>query len=80
MKKYYTVIANSLVIEKAIKQIEYGTEAYKNDFNNDTERWKNGKEKTRMQTRQYKSQKEAATYLMDWLNKRKTYMDKVYLK
>ena len=80
VKKYYTVIANSLVIEKAIKHIEYGTEAYKNDFNNDTERWKNGKEKTRMQTRQYKSQKEAATYLMDWLNKRKTYMDKVYLK
>lgn len=79
IKKYYTVFANSLVFEKAINEINYGTEAYKNDFNNDTERWKNGAEKTRMQTRQYKSQKEASTYLVDWLTKRKTYMDKVYL-
>ena len=79
VKKYYTVFAKSLVIEKAINQINYGTEAYKADFNNDTERWKNGKEKTRMQTRQYKSQKDAATYLVDWLSKRKTYLDKVYL-
>ena len=79
VKKYYTVFAKSLVVEKAINQINYGTEAYKADFDNDTERWKNGKEKTRMQTRQYHSQKDAATYLTDWLTKRKTYMDKVYL-
>lgn len=79
VKKYYTVFAKSLVVEKAINQINYGTEAYKADFDNDTERWKNGKEKTRMQTRQYRSQKDAATYLTDWLTKRKTYMDKVYL-
>ena len=79
VKKYYTVLSNSKVIDKAISQIKYGTEAYKTDFDNDTERWKNGKEKTRMQTRQYKSQKEASTYLVDWLTKRQTYMDKVYL-
>ena len=79
IKKYYTVFANSLVLEKAINEINYGTEAYKNDFNNDTERWKNGAEKNRMQTRQYRSQKDAASYLTDWLNKRKAYMDKVYL-
>lgn len=79
VKKYYTVLSNSKVIDKAIKQINYGTEAYKNDFNQDTERWKNGKEKTRMQTRQYRNQKEAATYLVDWLSKRQSYMDKVYL-
>ena len=79
VKKYYTVLANSKVIDKAINQIKYGTEAYKNDFANDTERWKNGAEKTRMQTRQYKSQKDASTYLVDWLSKRQSYMDKVYL-
>ena len=79
IKKYYTVFANSSVVDRAINEINYGTEAYKNDFNNDTERWKNGTLKERMQTRQYNSQKAAATYLVDWLSKRKTYMDKVYL-
>ena len=80
IKKYYSVISNSKVIDKAIKQIEYGSEAYLNDFTSDTERWKNGKEKTRMQTRQYRSQKDASTYLINWLNNRQSYMDKVYLK
>lgn len=79
VKKYYTVFANSLVLERAINEINYGTEAYKTDFNNDTERWKNGAQKDRMQTRQYRNQKEASTYLVNWLTKRKTYMDKVYL-
>ena len=79
IKKYYKVFADSLVLEKAISQIAYVSEAYKTDFNNDTERWKNGTEKTRMQTRQYKNQKDASTYLIDWLSKRKTYMDSVYL-
>ena len=78
-KKYYTVFANSLVLEKAIKQIEYGTEAYKDDFNRDTERWKNGTLKERMQTRQYSSQEAASTYLKNWLTNRKEYMDSVYL-
>ena len=79
IKKYYSIFANSLVFENAINEIKYGTEAYKNDFTNDVERWKNGKLKERMQTRQYSSQTEASTYLVNWLNKRKTYMDKVYL-
>ena len=79
VKKYYTVFANSLVVEKAINEIKYGTEAYKTDFANDKERWKNGALKERMQTRQYSSQEAASKYLVDWLTKRKTYMDKVYL-
>ena len=79
VKKYYTVLSNSKVIDKAINHIKYGTEAYKTDFNRDTERWKNGTLKERMQTRQYNSQKEASIYLVDWLSKRQTYMDKVYL-
>ena len=79
IKQYYSVFANSSVLEKAVNEIKYGTEAYKVDFAKDTERWKNGYLKERMQTRQYSSQEAASTYLMNWLNKRKTYMDSVYL-
>ena len=79
IKKYYKVFADSKVLEKAVEEIERGTIAFKSDFSNDNERWKNGTQKDRMQTRQYKNQEAASTYLMDWLTKRKTYMDKVYL-
>mgnify|MGYP007133792619 CR=1 FL=1 len=62
-----------------MQEITYGTEAFSTDFANDVERWKNGALKERMQTRQYKNQKEASAYLVDWISKRKTYMDSVYL-
>ena len=79
IKKYYTVFANSSVFENAINQIKYGTEAFDDDFASDTERWKNGALKERMQTRQYSNQKDASAYLVNWLNSRKEYMDGVYL-
>ena len=80
MNRYYSVFSNSQIYEKLAEFIRYETSAFVNDFANDTERWKNGQNKSRMQTRQYSNQKSAADYLLDWLGKRKTYMDSVYLK
>ena len=60
--------------------IAYATSAFATDFVNEFTRWKNGTGKDRMQTRQYNSQKDASSYLANWLNKRKQYMDSVYLR
>ena len=80
ISKYYHVFTTSGVFDNAMQYLEYATEAFKNDFARDTERWKNGTGKDRMKTRQYSSQGSASEYLVDWLGKRKTYMDSVYLK
>ena len=80
ISKYYHVFAISGVFENAIQYLKYATAAFENDFKNDTERWKNGTGKDRMKTRQYSSQKDASTYLLNWLTSRKTYMDGVYLE
>ena len=79
IKKYYAVFASSNVFEKTVDYIEYETTAFKTDFANNIERWKNGTGKDRMDTRQYSSHSAAVEYLLDWLSKRKTYMDGVYL-
>ena len=79
IKRYYAVFASSNAFEKTIDYIEYETTAFQSDFANNVERWKNGTGKDRMSTRQYNSHGAAVSYLLDWLNKRKTYMDSVYL-
>ena len=78
--KYYSVCKNSGVFTNGTDYIGYASEAFSADFAKDTERWKNGTGKDRMKTRQYKSQKEAYTYLNNWLNNRLSYMDDIYLK
>ena len=78
--KYYSVCKNSSVFANGTDYIGYASEAFSADFAKDTERWKNGTGKDRMKTRQYKSQKEAYTYLNNWLNNRLSYMDDIYLK
>ena len=78
--KYYSVCKNSGVFTNGTDYIGYASEAFSADFVKDTERWKNGTGKDRMKTRQYKSQKEAYTYLNNWLNNRLSYMDEIYLK
>ena len=78
--KYYHVFAISGAFESGMQYINYATEAFKNDFVNEFERYKNGTGKDRMKTRQYSSQKAASKYLSDWLIARKSYMDSRYLK
>ena len=80
IKKYYSVFANSGAFDNAMDYIAYATSAFATDFVNEFTRWKNGTGKDRMQTRQYNSQKDASSYLSNWLNKRKQYMDSVYLR
>ena len=79
MKKYYSVFINSDAFKNAIQYCDYATSAFKPDFTRDTDRWKNGTGKERMKTRQYSKQEDASSYLINWLNNRKTYMDGVYL-
>lgn len=78
--KYYHVFAMSGIFESGMQYVKYATEAFKNDFVNEFERYKNGTGKDRMKTRQYSSQKDASKYLSDWLIARKSYMDSRYLK
>ncbi len=78
--KYYSVFKNSNVFERGADYISYATEAFASDFVRDAERWKNGTGKDRMKTRQYTSQKDASSYLSNWLNQRLSYMDGIYLK
>ena len=78
--KYYHVFAISGAFESGMQYINYATEAFKNDFVNEFERYKNGTGKDRMKTRQYSSHKDASKYLSDWLIARKSYMDSRYLK
>ena len=68
-----------MLLKKTIDYIQYETTAFQTDFANNIERWKNGTGKDRMDTRQYASHSTAVTYLLDWLTKRKTYMDGIYL-
>lgn len=77
--KYYHVFAMSGIFESGMQYVKYATEAFKNDFVNEFERYKNGTGKDRMKTRQYSSQKDASSYLTNWLTDRKSYMDSRYL-
>ena len=77
--KYYHVFAMSGIFESGMQYVKYATEAFKNDFVNEFERYKNGTGKDRMKTRQYSSQKDASSYLTNWLTNRKSYMDSRYL-
>lgn len=78
--KYYHVFTMSGIFESGMQYVKYATEAFKNDFVNEFERYKNGTGKDRMKTRQYSSQKDASKYLSDWLIARKSYMNSRYLK
>ena len=78
--KYYHVFAMSGIFESGMQYVKYATEAFKTDFINEFDRYKNGTGKDRMKTRQYSSQKDASKYLSDWLIARKSYMDSRYLK
>ena len=78
--KYYHVFTMSGIFESGMQYVKYATEAFKNDFVNEFERYKNGTGKDRMKTRQYSSQKDASSYLSNWLVNRKNYMDTRYLK
>ena len=80
IRKYYSVFDNSQIFDNAVNLIKYEASAFKSAFDNNVERWKNGTAKTRMQNRSYSNHADAVTYLVNWLNNRKAYMDSVYLK
>ena len=80
IRKYYSVFDNSGIFKNAMNLINYETSAFSTDFANNVTCWINGTAKTRMQNRSYNNHGDAVTYLVNWLNNRKSYMDSVYLK
>ena len=79
-KKYYSIFANSSIFEKMISNIEYERIAFKDVFDDNHTRYGKGSSgATLMQTRQYDSFTDATTYLLRWLQERKTYLDSTYL-
>ena len=79
-KKYYSIFANSSIFEKMISNIEYERVAFKDVFDDNHTRYGKGSSgATLMQTRQYDNFTDATTYLLRWLNERKTYLDNTYL-
>ena len=78
--KYYSVFDKSGVYDKLISQITYECVAFADVFeDNHTRYGKGASGATSMQTRQYNSQKEAADYLVKWLQERKAYLDETWL-
>lgn len=85
IKKYYTVFAQSDIYQGLYEVIKYETCAFSEEFKRNYDKWGtlNGTEVT-MYTRsdvvkKYKVHQDAVKFYLDWLQERKTYMDKTYL-
>ena len=85
MKKYYTVFAQSDILQTVYNYTTYETVAFGGEFARNYERWGtlNGTEVT-MYTRNdivknYKEHKDAVIFYLNWLKERKAYMDSTYL-
>ena len=79
-ERYYSVFNNSATYEKAKQYIEYESSAFANDFANEYAKWGGDSGRTSMNTRTYSSHAEAVTYLLNWIESRKQYLDGKYLK
>ena len=79
-ERYYSVFNNSATYEKAKQYIEYESSAFANDFANEYAKWGGDSGRTSMNTRTYNSHAEAVTYLLNWIESRKQYLDGKYLK
>ena len=74
--RYYTVFNNSAAYEKAMQHINYESSAFATDFANEYAKWAGDSGRTSMGIRtEYKSHSEAVTYLTNWLQTRKNYLD-----
>ena len=86
MPKYYSVFANSGMVERAMEYINYESDAFANEFDANYDRWGtlNG-QKPSMYTRsdvvsKFKKHRDAADFLLNWMNDRKAYLDETWLK
>ena len=83
--KYYSAFNNSGIYERIVNSINYETKVFATEFTNTYDLVGYSSDKgasgsTLMQTRQYKKHEDAVTYLLNWLNSRKQYLDGKYLK
>ena len=85
IKKYYTVFAQSEIIQSVYNYTTYETVAFGGEFARNYEKWGtlNGTEVT-MYTRSdivknYKEHKDAVIFYLNWMKERKDYMDSTYL-
>ena len=77
--KYYSVFANSGTYEKIRQYITYESSAFAIDFANEYAKWGGDSGRTSMNTRTYSSHQDAVSYLLNWLQSRKEYLDNKYL-
>lgn len=77
--KYYSVFANSDIYEKVVQYISYETSAFATDFANEYAKWGGDSGRNSMGTRKYNSHQEAVSYLLNWLESRKNYLDNKHL-
>ena len=77
--RYYKAFANSGILEQALHDINYETNAFANDFANEYTKWANDSSRTKMNTRKYTTHAQAVDYLTNWLSSRKSYLDNKYL-
>jgi hypothetical protein len=83
MTKYYRVFDHSNVINKLLANLTYETNAFVTEFDRNYHRWANlgtivPKFTPKIATT-FKTHKDAANHLIDWLTDRKAYLDSVYL-
>ena len=83
-KKYYSVFANSQILEGAIAQANYEASAFKSDFAHNYEKWPTlgtiVPKYTPDDVKSFKTHQDAVDYLTNWLNKRKSSLNGIFLK
>ena len=83
-KRYYAIFVNSGILEGAIANANYLADAFKDDFAHNYERWNTlGTviyKYTPDDVKSFKVHKDAVNYLTDWLSKRKTSLDNIFLE
>ena len=80
--KYYSIFYDSGMYEDMINYINYETSAFATDFNNTYTRWElKTATNSGMSTRRgYENHQEAVSYLLNWYQERKVYLDNKYIK
>ena len=83
-KRYYAIFNNSGILEGAINNANYIADAFKDDFAHNYEKWQTlGTviyKYTPDDVKSFKVHKDAVNYLTNWLTRRKTSLDNIFLK
>ena len=80
-KKYYSIFDKSGIYDKVVDYVNYEKVAFATDFSNTytTVGLPNASGSTLMSTRQYNTHEEAVSYLLNWFQERKTFLDSTWL-